>query len=200
MRWRTALASVALCTSAAFADEPPGVPVFPPEVAAGAYSIETDESVMRRFQSEPLWGDHALGRYSERYRFTYFGILQTSLQIKIDIVSDNSGVLTATVRRSGSIVERQRKHLWSREIAELRHLAASSGIWQRFPEFWVFTDPESFCIDGMEAIVEKRDAEGYRYSRANTSCTSPTGMNRLLDGMVRIAELETGVRWFEWSE
>ena len=170
---------------------------LPTEVVRADFDPEYSQGILRRFGSEPLWPADALSGYSERYRFTYSGILIYQIQVRIDRRQNGVTVLRATVRKSGKTIERKERKVSDRDFTEFRILANGSGLWSSYPEFW--GAPDDDCLDGMEAIVERRTREGYRFSRANTSCNSPTGMNLLIEKMVALADLDSDVRWFPWN-
>lgn len=198
---RCAIAAMLLLVAgSALAGPKTNVDPLPPEVVKGDETPEYSQNTFKRFRSEPLWTADALKGHSARYRFTYWGILTHSLQVRIDISLKGKAVLHAKVLRHGREIERQTRVLSGRELSEFRKLADESGLWSGYPEFWVLKDPDDICLDGMEAAVEKLDAAGYRFSMGNTSCTSPKGMNLLIDKMAALARLDSEVRWFPWSD
>lgn len=153
------------------------------------------EHAYARFGGDRLSADDALAGRDARYRFTYFGILRHSLQIRIDHRPGDRAILRAIVFERAERVEDKTVRLTPAQYAAFLRRAEESGLWSIHPEYWALGNDE-VCLDGMEAIVERRDARGYRYSQANTSCASPVGMDRLIADMVDLARLETRVRWF----
>jgi aspartate/tyrosine/aromatic aminotransferase len=155
---------------------------------------------MRAFRSESLWVEAATKRFPERYRMTYFGILIDSLQIQIDQNLDGTARLKAQVHRRKRLIEEKQVRLSKRAFEDFKAVAEDSGLWTQYPEFWVLKDEDEICVDGMEALLERRDSRGYKFSHGNTSCTSPPGMGRLAEKMIALARLETRTKWLPWQQ
>jgi hypothetical protein len=173
---------------------------LPPEVISRSPYPAWFQEKMQSFRSESLWVEAATERYPERYRMTYFGILIDSLQIQIDRNLDGTARLTAQVHRRKRLIEEKQVRLSKREFADFKAVAEDSGLWNQYPEFWVLTDKDEICLDGMEALLERRDSHGYRFSNGNTSCTAPPGMGRLAEKMITLTRLETHTKWLPWQQ
>ena len=199
MKTLLSVAALLVCGSCASTEGSPKTGPLPPDVVMGAELSDWYVGSLNSFESRPLWTDEADDGYIERYRFTYFGILTTSLQIGIDRKANGKAFLYAEVRRRNSAIERKRFWLSQRDFSEFKKASDDSGLWGAHPEFWVFKNENDICLDGMEVLLERLDADGYRFSNANTSCTSPAGMNRLAEKMVELAHLKSRVRWFPWD-
>jgi hypothetical protein len=172
---------------------------LPKEVISGSPHPEWFQGKMQAFRSESLWVEAATERYPERYRMTYFGILIDSLPIQIDRNLDGTAKLTAQVHRRMRLIEEKQVRLSIHDFAEFKAVADGSGLWTEYPEFWVFKDKDEMCLDGMEALMERRDGRGYRFSNGNMSCTAPPGMGRLAEKMIALARLETRTKWLAWQ-
>lgn len=176
------------------------LPPLPQEVISASPYPESFQSRMKEFRSEALWSETAIARYPERYRMTYFGILIDSLQIQIDRNQDGTARLLVRVHRRKQVIEEKSVRLSRREFEEFKGVAEASGLWTKYPEFWVSTDADEMCLDGMEALMERRDNRGCRFSHGNTSCTSPPGMGRLAEKMIVLARLQTRTKWLPWQK
>lgn len=150
------------------------------------------------FGEPALWPPGAMRGYRTRMRLTISGILYTKIAIRID--------QGATGRLSGhlALVDRhdhenpdgraERDFPVSRaQFAQLQRTVAAARLWRHHPEFWQFTDDSNICIDGMELIFERIDADGYRFANANAQCTAPPDLLRVAEMFVDISR-ERGVR------
>src|SRR5207253_5029194 len=58
------------------------------------------------------------------------------------------------------------------QMDRLRAAIREARMFTLFPEFWRSANGDDICVDGMELIFERLDAEGYRFSTANAQCNA----------------------------
>lgn len=160
--------------------------MLPPDVASQFYP-----GLFRAFREPPLWPPEALGRYRSRIRLTAVGIAHLRGSIRIDEHAD--GRVTGHVvvidrsrgRRAPSRTERGFR-ISRAAFERLRVQAAEAGLWSSHPQFWE-PDPQTICIDGIELLFERADAQGYRLGVTNAQCSAPRALLALAARIFDIA-------------
>ena len=149
--------------------------MLPPEVAQGFSSRH-----FRGFREPPLWTPEAARGYRTRLRVTASGTAPLRASVRID---EHRGG-----RVSGHVVviegaERERTarpfRVTRGDLRELLRVAEEGRIWSLYPEHWGMAGEEMVCVDGIEFVLERVDARGYRFSRANVSCAAPDAYRRI---------------------
>lgn len=166
---------------------PRGRDVLPPEIA------QHNSHVFNRFRVAPIWRPEALRGYRSRIRMTAAGSLMLRASVRIDEHADGrvSGHLVLVdLSRRGEAEEREVRQfrVGRRDLAELRSLIAQSRLWQIHPQYWGYADPENWvCVDGMEFVFERLDAQGYRFSTSNAQCTMPDDIRSVAAKVIGMA-------------
>ena len=169
--------------------------MLPPEVAS-----QFDASILEGFGERPLWVPEAGRNYRSRIRFTIVGILYTRMSIRIDERRDGSleGHIAIVGRRDRLDREDPVRHGFSVSRVEFETLEQNirqARLWEIYPQFWVMSDPESLCIDGMELMFERVDSSGYRFAHANAQCTAPDALKEVAATIVDIAGVPHVRNW-----
>jgi hypothetical protein len=172
--------------------------MLPPEMPSRLFFAHYLEG----FGEPALWPPGAARRYRTRMRLTIRGIRYAKIAIRID--------QGATGRLSGhlSLVDRhdhedpdgrsERDFPVSRaQFAQLQRAVAAAPLWRHHPEFWQFTDDSNICVDGMELIFERMDAEGYRFANANAQCTAPPDLLRVAETFIDISGERSVRHWLQ---
>ena len=185
MRPRIPLMALALLATTACASQ--RAPLLPPDVSAEA-------SYWGGAGATPLWRDGDRGAYDTRLRLMMVGPFQDNNRalIRIDRNADGSasGFLLRgerDARYRWTIREERRFAVSQPELRELDALIAQSPLWQTYPEYWVFTNPDDLCIDGVVLALERVNADGYRISQANAQCTAPPAYRAIVAHMMNIS-------------
>ncbi len=177
---RILLAALATLLSACAASAQPA-PALPPEYPYPHWNG----------LAEPLWGS-ATPRDSVRLLMARPHFRRDAYAtISIDRRSEGAiGTLTRADRAGGyewAIHEQRRFPVSANQLAQLDALIAASRLWRNNPEFWVLTDPDAICIHGVELVLERANAEGYRFSSANAQCTAPSDYKAVAAYMITLA-------------
>ena len=150
-----------------------------------------DESdYLAGFGEPPLWTTSAAAGYRQRLRLVLVGPFRDRVAIRID--TDAAGrsrgyfVRQALARGRWRITERRRLDLPAAEIDDLDRRIVGSKLWTIYPEFW--HAPASICVDGVNVILERVTAAGYRFSEGNAPCTAPADMLRFAAQMIDLAD------------
>jgi hypothetical protein len=164
------------------------VAMLPPE-------LESWRQDVRMVDEPPLWPAGAANGYQRRLRLLVTPSLSRQ-QIAIRIDTTASGKAYAYLTRlephpdggGWEVVEQRRTAIPADELANLDALVAKSNLWKTYPEYWVFgKEANEICLDGVELIVERATADGYRFSEGNAQCTAPRSMLLLAAEMIRLA-------------
>lgn len=169
--------------------------MLPPEVAG-----QFDASILDGFGERPLWVPEAGRNFRSRIRFTIVGIHLTRMSIRIDERRDGS--LEGHIAIRGRLDRLHREdpvrhgfRVSREEFETLQENIRQARLWTIYPQFWVMSDPESICIDGMELMFERVDATGYRFAHANAQCTAPDALKRVATTIMTIAGVPHARRW-----
>lgn len=187
--------ALAVCAVGPDAGEARRIDMLPPEIAR-----QFDASILEGFGERPLWGPQAGRNYRTRVRFTIVGILYTRMSIRIDERRDGSleGHIAILGRRDRLHREDPVRHGFSvtrEEFEALQQEIRQARLWEIYPQFWVMSDPENLCIDGMELMFERVDASGYRFAHANAQCTAPDDLKQVAATIVAIAGVPHVRNW-----
>jgi hypothetical protein len=157
--------------------------MLPPEVEEGFPSTH-----FNGFREPPLWTAAAARGYRTRLRVTASGVAYLRGSVRIDEHRD--GRVTGHV----VVIDGRERHRTARafrasrsDLGELLRIAQEAGIWSVHPEHWRSTDPDMICLDGIEFVLERVDARGYRFSHANVQCAAPHAYRRIAARMFEIA-------------
>jgi hypothetical protein len=175
------LALAGITTAAAAREERSGAAMLPPEMAG-----QLSAGYLQGFGEPPLWPERARQGYRTRVRLTIKGILLAAVSIRIDQYAN--GRLDGHV----AYVDRGDRTEWRFPVAGRRFVALQAafqraGLWTIHPQFFEFADPNNICIDGMEMIFERADANGYRFANANAQCTASPAMLEAAATMIDIS-------------
>jgi hypothetical protein len=170
--------------------------MLPPEIAA-----QFPSSFLEGLGEPPLWRAESARGFSTRVRLTIGSGLLQRVSIRIDELA--SGRLAGHVtyidpRARGSADGRtnRRFRVTRAQFDALQQQAQRARLWAIHPEFWAFTSND-ICIDGMELIFERVDANGYRFSTANAQCTAPPAMLQLAEQMIELSGQPGIRRWLQ---
>jgi hypothetical protein len=160
--------------------------MLPPEVAEGFSPRH-----FRGFREPPLWAPEAARGYRTRLRVTASGIHHLRASLRIDEHRDG--------RVTGHVVvidgfERERTgrpfRVTRADLHALLRIAEEGRIWSIYPEHWGMAGEDMICLDGMEFMLERVDARGYRFSHANVQCGAPAAYARIAARMFELAREE----------
>lgn len=191
------LSALALCACASARP-----PLLPPEAhTAGAYWVDDWDGL----GEPPLWrtATESQQAFTRRLRLLLAGPLvdNNRAAIRIDVYPSGRayGYLVRGTQRGNrpwTANERRRFAVSQRDLAQLDLLISQSRLWGVYPEHWVFTD-DSICFDGVEAILERADSGGYRFSQANLQCTAPSDYHAVVAHIIAISRERDLARWLE---
>lgn len=178
------------------------LPLLPPEAhAEGAYWTDDWDGL----GEPPLWRTVAETQqpYARRLRLLLSGPFRASNRaaIRIDVYPSGRahGYLVRGTKhrnRPWIIDERRRFVVGQRDLSQLDSLISQSRLWRLYPEHWHFTD-DSICFDGVEAILERADSDGYRFSQANLQCTAPSDYRAVVAHIIAISGERDLAGWLE---
>ncbi|HEY0012318.1 MAG TPA: hypothetical protein VGB79_05640 [Allosphingosinicella sp.] len=160
--------------------------MLPPEVAQGF-----NPRHFRGFREPPLWTPEAARGYRTRLRVTASGVLQLRASVRIDEHRDG--------RVTGHVVvidgdERERTgrpfRVTRADLHALLRVADEGRVWSIYPEHWSSSAEDMICVDGIEFVLERVDARGYRFSHANVQCAAPAAFARIAARMFELAREE----------
>jgi hypothetical protein len=164
----------------------PAPPMLPPE----AHDLE---NVARGFGEAPLGPAQASTGYRQRLRLFLWPPRRQRVAIRIDTdLSGRSFGYFVRQEPSGQghdweVSERRRFGVSPADLAALDGLVAKSKLWTIYPEYWHLREGD-ICVDGVEMVMERATAEGYRVSEANAQCTAPASMLAVAAKMVDMAD------------
>ncbi|HEX9932731.1 MAG TPA: hypothetical protein VGB08_07815 [Allosphingosinicella sp.] len=140
------------------------------------------------FREPPLWTPQAARGYRTRLRVTASGIAYLRGSVRIDEHADGrlAGHLVVIEGREAERTARPFRPTRG-ELQELLRIAEEGRIWTIYPEYWGPAGVDSICVDGIEFVLERVDARGYRFSRANVQCGAPYAFRRLAERIFEIA-------------
>ena len=169
-------------------------PMFPSELADEGEAYQELDPVS-------VWSEESRQTYSSRVRLTLgAGLLRQKVSIRIDTPvngqptgrvawsrpdrSDRNAITTRTFTPN------------SAQIRKLDDLIAQNVIWQDTVEHWVVAQNPSggfdyVCIDGVNVILERTTAAGYRFSQAIVQCAAPPAFIDIAAEIIDIANLGT---------
>jgi hypothetical protein len=153
--------------------------------------LQRHERLLEGLGEPPLWSANAVEGRSRRIRLLLVPPRITRVRVAIRIDTTVSG------RAVGHWVRRERRHgRWTtqkrrfsvrrEDLARLDVLIAQSRLWRLYPEYW---ESEDICVDGVQLIMERATAEGYRFSEANAQCTAPRDYLEVAAQMIDMAGL-----------
>jgi hypothetical protein len=189
--------AVSVGTAASAREDRRGAGMLPPEIAS-----QFESAFLAGFGERPLWRPEARRGYRSRLRLTITGILYTRASIRIDErgVGLFEGHMIFVDPRDRSVPFGRTETRFSVSRAQMERLRAAIGearMFTLYPEFWRSPNGDDICVDGMELIFERIDADGYRFSTANAQCNAPAAMRRaalILFQIARAPELERWLR------
>lgn len=140
-----------------------------------------------------FWRDGDLGPYRSRIRVSFVTSLAHNGEAIIRIDRDASGAGHGVlIRGDGHGVRARRFFQVEREDLErLDALMAQPPLFQQFPEIW----EGGVCIDGVEVVIERLNAEGYRFSEANVVCAAPQAFLDVTREIIRVSGETTLYEW-----
>lgn len=153
---------------------------------------------LARFGEPKLHLIETLERFNRRYRLSMSGVVCTEFVIRIDEKNNHrvSGLVKKYNRcNRSSRIERRYFSAKPYEIEGLQKEIDDAAIFKFYPEFWVSTDKDSICIDGIQLVMELLDATGHKISVSNTPCTAPAKVRAIASKFVEIAD-EKGTKRF----
>jgi len=161
-------------------------PMLPPEV-------EDWGALPSGLAEPPLWPRQAMAGYRRRLRLVLSPMVRQRVSIRID--TDASGRTVAhfarlepsEVARGWEVTETYSRPVPTKALARLDALIGQSKLWEIYPQYWQ-SPPGEICVDGVEMIMERASAQGYRFSEANTLCTAPSSMLAVAAQMIDIAD------------
>ena len=172
---------------------------FPPEVHDEGWG----DGIYRDFGERPLWSKDAAAGYTRRVRvfvFPSYAFSRVAIRIDTRASGETTGYV-ALIRpshneRQPEIKERRTFTVTADDLATLNQLIHESTLWEIYPEHWVDrkadsqTDHIRICIDGVQLIMERVTASGYRYSEGNAICPGlPLTVLQFVDHMIDMAGL-----------
>jgi hypothetical protein len=182
------LLACAAVAPAAAAENGRGDFMLPPEIAR-----QFSAHYLAGFGEPALWPPAARQGYRTRYRLTISGILYTSVSIRIDQYPGGrlEGHVVYVDPRDRSIPFG--RTTWRFAVPRARFEALQgqfreAGLWTIYPQFYSLTDPNAICLDGMELIFERAEADGYRFSNANAQCTASPAMLQAAATMIDLSD------------
>jgi hypothetical protein len=163
------------------------------------YSAEIDADIwsnLREFGEPSLYGSDGQGKLVARYRLTTHGIRCLRYVIRLD--EAESGKVRGWIKsrdvcgRGSTKVVRTRTFVAERsELRELDGLFAAAGMFREYPEIWTIdASSDTICVDGIDLLFERRNAEGYGASLANYPCTATEQVMLAAQKLVEIAGAE----------
>lgn len=169
--------------------------LFPPEVAG-----EVWDEKLAGHREIPLWTKDALAGYQTRIRLSVSGIVLSKVAVRLDQLSDGSarGQVSFVELRSRTRIlatSRRRFRVSKAEMQELNALVENAALWKSYPEFWVLKDDEAICLDGMQVILERVDARGYKFSESNAQCTTPPPIKAVAKKIIALANAKRALGW-----
>jgi hypothetical protein len=174
--------------------EPRGAGMLPPEIAS-----QFSPGYLAGFGEPPLWRPEALRHYRSRVRLTINGILYTKISIRIDERANGwlEGHVAFVDPRDRESPDGLTERYFSVSRARfdtLQRAFQRANLWHLYPEFYPMTG-DNICVDGMELIFERADANGYRFSTANAQCTAPGAMLQAAATMIDISGERRALAW-----
>lgn len=190
------LASALALAGASPAPSPQGEGMLPPEVAA-----QFPSGYLAGFGEPPLWRPEALRNFRSRIRLTINGILYTKVSIRIDERSNGwlEGHVAFVDPRDHSVPNGLTERYFTVGRARfdaLRQTFERARLWHIYPEFYQMTG-DNICVDGMELIFERADANGYRFSTANAQCTAPPAMIEAAAALIELSRERRVLHWLQ---
>lgn len=187
--------AVSVGTAAPAQEDRRGVGMLPPEIAS-----QYSQAYLAGFGERPLWQPQARDGYRSRLRLIITGILYTKASIRIDESGsghfDGYMVYLDPRDRSVPFGRTETRFPVSRaQMARLRAAIEAARMFTLYPEFWRSPDGDEICVDGMELIFERVDANGYRFSTANAQCNAPPAMRDAAYILFEIARAPALRRW-----
>jgi hypothetical protein len=163
------------------------------------YWPELDADVWSNVSSfgEPmLYRDGALSGFKSRYRLTTDGIRCVRYSIRLDESED--GIVKGSFksrddcpRDADGEKSRSSFSATSEELRELDRLADKAGMFDEAVQIWPFPkDTNTICVDGVQLMFERLDANGYRVAIANYPCSATEEVLGVANKFVEIAEAE----------
>lgn len=162
-----------------------GEGMLPPGSFEGAGEIH-----FRGYREPPLWRPEALRGYRSRARLSTSGILRRDVAVRLDEHRDGriTGHVVALTRNENGIVDREVRsvNVARADYEALERLAARAQLWAVNRQRYISGD-EGICLDGIEMMFERADAQGYRVASANSACTATRELRQFAERIYRIA-------------
>ena len=144
------------------------------------------------YGERPLWTARAGKGYRTRLRMSLAGISLTRVSIRID--ERDNGAIAGRILvgrlprgRRGLEVAERRFPVTRAQFDALQQRIRQSRLWQTYPQYWYLSEEDNICVDGMELVMERVDAAGYRFAHANAQCGAPADMLAVASAMIDLS-------------
>ncbi|MCW3846986.1 hypothetical protein OF829_07020 [Sphingomonas sp. LB-2] len=175
---------------------------IPPSVGEERFLESWFGAELRSAGLRPLWTERGLDGYRERYRLLFAAGSTGVTIVTIDVDPDGTGVVTATRKRPGGIVERDQRAVyipgrvaWSeqfgvnrgatrslRRVFDAQHFFARSFRAETpLPE-----EAAATCGDGVGYLIELRDRSGY-HAITRDNCDAADA-RALIDAVLKLSD------------
>jgi hypothetical protein len=150
---------------------------------------------LRAMHEQPLWTDHALAENSEVIRLLVLPSFDHGFAVKAWTSKDGKGFARVVVLDGkggyapGRVRQDRKRELTPTEVKRLADAVAASDLWKYYPEE-VAAEEGGICLDGIQVVLERRNAQGHSFSHANISCAATKGFRAVMDQMLEIGRFE----------